>query len=180
MAIKPVCKMGCAELATPSLQVKNVKDEKILVLVQDMYDTMQKEHGVGIAAPQIGVCKRVIIVGFEPDENFPEQEAVPLTILVNPKLEVLDQEMIEEWEGCLSVPGMRGMVPRYKKVKYTGFDLEGNEISGIAEGFHARIFQHECDHIDGILYPQRIQDLRLFGFEDELVKRLSQMQKDHK
>lgn len=173
MAIKPVCKMGCTELATPSQHVKNPKSEEILALVQDMYDTMQKEHGVGIAAPQIGVNKRVIIVGFEADEDFPEQEAIPLLILVNPSIEVLDEEMIEEWEGCLSLPGLRGIVPRYKKVRYKGLDLEGNEVSGVAEGFHARIFQHECDHVDGILYPQRIQDLRLFGFEDELVKRLS-------
>lgn len=176
MAIQPICKMGNTVLAIPSAPVENFHHENIAELLKDMHDTMKKAKGVGIAAPQIGVGKRVIIVGFEHDEEIPEQEEIPLTILINPRIEVLDQEMVEEWEGCLSVPGLRGVVPRYKKIKYTGQDLSGKEISGIAEGFHARIFQHECDHVDGILYPQRIQDLRLFAYEDELIKRIQEMQ----
>lgn len=177
MAIKSICKMGSLVLANPSLPVGDVADEEIVELVKDMYETMVKANGVGIAAPQIGVGKRVIIVGFERSDRYPDEEAVPLSILVNPTIEVLDYEMIEEWEGCLSLPGLRGVVPRYKKVKYSGYDLEGNEVTGIAEGFHARIFQHECDHIDGVLYPQRMKDLRTLGYEDELLQRMYDLEK---
>ncbi len=170
MSIIKVSKMGNKQLATPSLAITDLDKSlnKILGIVQDMHDTMLEENGIGIAAPQIGCNQRIIMFGFEQNERYPDEHAVPFTILINPAFKILSEEMNEDWEGCLSVPGLRGLVPRYNRIEYSGLDLEGNPISRIAEGFHARVFQHENDHLDGILYPQRIKDLRFFGFEDEL------------
>jgi peptide deformylase len=125
-------------------------------------------NGAGLAAPQIGVSQRVVIFGVEKNPRYPDAEEVPFTVLVNPKITLLTREVEEGWEGCLSVPGMRGVVPRYTKLRYTGFDHEGNPVDRVAEGFHARVVQHECDHLDGILYPQRMTDLSQFGFTKEL------------
>jgi peptide deformylase len=133
-----------------------------------MKETMAAKNGAGLAAPQIGVGQRVVIFGVESNPRYPDAEPVPFTVLVNPKLVMLTREIEEDWEGCLSVPGMRGVVPRYTKLRYSGFDIEGNPIERIAEGFHARVVQHECDHLDGILYPQRMTDLTRFGFNEEL------------
>ena len=150
---KPVEKLGTAELRA---------------LVEDMKDTMAAMNGAGLAAPQIGVGQRVVIFGVQANPRYPDAEEVPFTVLVNPKLVMLSRDIEEDWEGCLSVPGMRGVVPRYTKLRYTGFDAEGNPVERVAEGFHARVVQHEVDHLDGILYPQRITDMSKFGFTKEL------------
>lgn len=173
MTIKKVVKMGNKQLATPSLAIENFEQygrsyPGLSQLINDMVDTMIEEGGVGIAAPQIGCNQRVIVFGFEKNERYPDMEPVPLTVLINPVIKVLSDETNDAWEGCLSVPGLRGLVSRFNKIEYSGFDPDGNRISRIAEGFHARCVQHECDHLDGILYPQRLKDLRYFGFEDEL------------
>ena len=150
---KPVAKLGSPELKA---------------LVQDMKDTMASLNGAGLAAPQIGVSERVVIFGVTANPRYPDAEEVPFTVLVNPKLTFLTRDVESDWEGCLSVPGMRGMVPRYMKLRYTGFDEHGNPIDRVAEGFHARVVQHEVDHLDGILYPQRMTDMSTFGFTKEL------------
>jgi peptide deformylase len=147
-----------ARFATPELRA----------LVQDMKDTMAAKNGAGLAAPQIGVSERIVIFGVDKNPRYPDAEEVPFTVLVNPQIVMLTREVEEGWEGCLSVPGMRGVVPRYTKLRYSGFDEEGRPVERVAEGFHARVVQHECDHLDGILYPQRITDLSRFGFIEEL------------
>ena len=147
-----------AVFATPDLHI----------LIADMEETMHHLDGAGLAAPQIGVGLRVVIFGFENNPRYPEAESVPYTVLINPVLTPLTDEVEEGWEGCLSVPGLRGLVPRWRTLRYTGFDLFGNPIDRSVEGFHARVVQHECDHLEGILYPMRIRDLRSFGFTDVL------------
>jgi peptide deformylase len=133
-----------------------------------MRDTMRDLNGAGLAAPQIGVGLRVVIFGFEHNERYPEADAVPFTVLINPELTPIGEVTEEGWEGCLSVPGMRGLVPRYRELRYTGFDENGNPIDRTVNDFHARVVQHEVDHLDGILYPQRIRDLTKFGFVEAL------------
>jgi peptide deformylase len=150
---KPVDKFG-----TPELKA----------LLEDMKETMASKNGAGLAAPQIGVSQRIVIFGVDHNPRYPDAEPVPFTVLVNPKLVMLTREVEEDWEGCLSVPGMRGVVPRYTKLRYTGFDEDGNAIDRVAEGFHARVVQHECDHLDGILYPMRMEDMRMFGYTEVL------------
>lgn len=169
MTIKSVVRMGNPQLASPSIAVQDLTNPELTQAIEDMYDTMQQEGGVGIAAPQIGYYYRIIMFGFEKNRRYPEEEAVPFTILINPSIEPLSDEMADDWEGCLSVPGLRGLVPRYLRIRYEGHDQQGQLISRIVEGFHARVVQHECDHLDGILYPRRIKDLKNFGFEDELL-----------
>ena len=137
-------------------------------LLDDMFDTMHAAGGVGLAAPQIGESVRVVVFGFERNERYPDAPAVPRTILINPVLTALGNEEEEGWEGCLSVPGMRGLVPRFRRLRYRGFDPQGAPIDRTVEGFHARVVQHEVDHLDGILYPQRIRDMTRFGFQDVL------------
>jgi peptide deformylase len=137
-------------------------------LIADMQDTMAALNGAGIAALQIGVSLRVVIFGVGKNPRYPEAEEVPYTVLINPQLTALGNEMEEDWEGCLSVPGMRGLVPRHTRLHYTGFDQYGNPVDRVVSGFHARVVQHECDHLDGILYPMRIRDIRNFGFNDVL------------
>jgi len=137
-------------------------------LLRDMRDTMQDLNGAGLAAPQIGVGLRVVIFGIEANPRYPEAEPVPFTVLINPQLTPLGEEMEEGWEGCLSVPGMRGLVPRYRRLRYTGTDAAGRPIDRTVEDFHARVVQHEVDHLDGILYPRRIRDLTQFGFTEAL------------
>ncbi|HSF70960.1 MAG TPA: peptide deformylase, partial [Methylotenera sp.] len=137
-------------------------------LIEDMQDTMQAMNGAGIAAPQIGVSLQVVIFGVGANRRYPDAELVPYTVLINPTLNFIGNEIEEDWEGCLSVPGMRGIVPRYTRLHYTGFDQFGNTIDRLVSGFHARVVQHECDHLQGILYPMRITDLSQFGFTDVL------------
>ena len=137
-------------------------------LIADMFDTMRDAGGVGLAAPQIGVDLQLVIFGFERSERYPDAPAVPRTILLNPTITPLSDEQEEGWEGCLSVPGLRGAVPRWKRIRYTGFDAAGGAIDRVAEDFHARVVQHECDHLIGRLYPSRITDFRKFGYTDVL------------
>ena len=141
---------------------------ELQALLQDMKDTMAAQNGAGLAAPQINVSARVVIFGVEKNPRYPDAEEVPFTVLVNPKIEFLTKELEEGWEGCLSVPGLRGVVPRFTKLRYTGFDENGKPIDRVADGFHARVVQHECDHLDGVLYPQRMTDMARFGFTDVL------------
>ena len=168
MAIKTVLKMGETRLLEKSSLVEQFDTPELDQLITDMWDTMGAEDGAGLAAPQIGVNLRVVIFGFEDNPRYPDAESIPQTILINPTIVELSDQMEEGWEGCLSVPGMRGLVPRYTEIRYSGFDQKGNPIERVASDFHARVVQHECDHLDGILYPFRIEDMRNFGFRHEL------------
>jgi peptide deformylase len=160
--------MGEPLLLQRSQEVTRFGTSALDALLQDMLDTMEALNGAGLAAPQIGVSQRVVIFGVKANPRYPQAEDVPYTVLVNPILEPMDAEMEEGWEGCLSVPGMRGLVPRYRRIRYRGRDQYGAPIAREAEGFHARVVQHECDHLDGVLYPTRIRDLRNFGFTEVL------------
>jgi len=160
--------MGHPVLRERAKPVEQFGTPELRALLQDMQDTMAHKNGAGLAAPQIGVSQRIVIFGVDHNPRYPDAEAVPFTVLVNPKITMLTRDVEEDWEGCLSVPGMRGVVPRYTKLRYSGFDIEGNPIERVAEGFHARVVQHECDHLDGILYPQRMTDMSRFGFNEEL------------
>ncbi len=170
MPIVAVKKMGENSLLEPSLPVESFVSKALYALLEDMKATMKAEDGVGIAAPQIGCNQRVVIFGFEHCERYPGEDPIPFTILINPTIEILSEEMEDGWEGCLSVPGLRGLVPRYTHIKYSGFDAEGKPFARIAKDFHARVVQHEVDHLDGILYPHRIKDIRFFGFQDAFAK----------
>ena len=174
MAVRPVLKMGEPLLRQVAAPVQRF-DRDLGALVADMNDTMRALSGAGIAAPQVGVSLRVVIFEVTVNPRYPGVSPIPYTVLVNPQLTPLGEEQEEGWEGCLSVPGLRGLVPRFRKLRYQGFDLEGAAIDRTVEGFHARVVQHEVDHLDGILYPQRVRDLRNFGFEDALVGRMTPM-----
>ena len=160
--------MGDPRLLQRSTEVDPIDDLLLAELLEDMWDTMAAENGAGLAAPQIGIMQRVVIFGYEDNPRYPEAPAVPETVLINPLIEALDETIEDGWEGCLSVPGMRGIVPRYQRIRYRGFDQFGNQIDREVSNFHARVVQHECDHLNGILYPQRIRDMRSFGFTDTL------------
>ncbi len=168
MAISSVLRMGDPRLLEPSQPVEKFDTPDLHALIADMRDTMQALDGAGLAAPQIGVWLQVVIFGIEHNPRYPDAETVPQTVLINPALAAIDEELEEGWEGCLSVPGMRGLVPRYRSLSYRGFDQYGGAIDRTVSGFHARVVQHECDHLAGILYPMRIRDLRNFGFTEEL------------
>jgi peptide deformylase len=174
MAIRPVLKMGEPLLQSVAAPITRF-DAELLALVADMDDTMRALSGAGIAAPQIGVSVRVVIFELKDNPRYPHITPVPYTVLVNPLVTPLTAEQDEGWEGCLSVPGMRGLVPRYRRLRYTGFDQYGAPLDRTVEGFHARVVQHEVDHLDGILFPQRVRDLRDFGFEDALAGRMTPM-----
>jgi len=174
MAIRPVLKMGEPLLLRVASAVARF-DEELHALIADMDDTMRALSGAGIAAPQIGVSARVVIFELRDNPRYPHIAAVPYTVLVNPLVTPLTAEQDEGWEGCLSVPGMRGLVPRYRRLRYRGFDQYGTPIDRTVEGFHARVVQHEVDHLDGILFPQRVRDMRDFGFEDALAARMTPM-----
>ena len=174
MAVKEVLRMGHPLLLQVAEPVAEFNTSALDALIADMFDTMASRNGAGLAAPQIGVSRRVVIFGVEHNPRYPEAEPVPTTVLINPVIEVIGDEDDEMWEGCLSVPGMRGLVRRPTCVRYSGFDQHGKRIDREVRDFHARVVQHECDHLDGILYPHRIEDLRLFGFEDELQKGVDQ------
>jgi len=174
MAVKETLKMGQPLLLQVAESVQKFATAELDALIQDMYDTMNALNGAGLAAPQIGISQRVVIFGVEANPRYPDVEVVPNTILINPKIEILSDEVEEGWEGCLSVPGMRGLVPRYTQIRYSGFDDKGQAFTREASGFHARVVQHEVDHLDGILYPQRISDLRYFGYEDALFPEASE------
>ncbi len=166
--IRDVLRMGDPRLLQVSRPVEAFGTPELIELLQDMHDTMAHLNGAGLAAPQIAVPLRVVIFGVHANPRYPDAEEVPDTVLVNPVIEPIGAEMEEGWEGCLSVPGLRGVVPRYRRLRYRGFDGEGRAIDRTVEGFHARVVQHECDHLDGILYPMRIRDFSRFGFTDTL------------
>lgn len=166
--IKPVLRMGDPVLFQRAESVTQFDTPELHALLQDMDDTMRSKNGAGIAAPQIGVSLQVVIFGVGANPRYPDAEEVPYTVLINPVLEPIGAEMEEGWEGCLSVPGMRGVVPRHTQLRYQGFDQFGNAVDRAASGFHARVVQHETDHLLGILYPMRIRDLRNFGYNEEL------------
>lgn len=166
--IRDILRMGDPRLLEKARPVEAFGTPELRMLIADMQDTMRAANGAGLAAPQIGVGLRVVIFGFEANPRYPQAEPVPVTILVNPVLTPLADEVEEGWEGCLSVPGLRGAVPRWTRVAYRGFDVEGSPIQREARGFHARVVQHECDHLDGILYPMRIRDFTQFGYTDVL------------
>lgn len=168
MAVRPVLRMGDSRLLEVSSPVSAFGTPELRALVQDMQDTMAAMNGAGIAAPQIGVQLQVVIFGVGANPRYPDAESVPYTVLCNPAITPLDDREEDGWEGCLSVPGMRGIVPRHARVRYTGCDLDGNPIDRTVEGFHARVVQHECDHLWGILYPMRIKDMSRFGFTEAL------------
>lgn len=168
MSVRPVLRMGDPRLLRVSEPVRHF-DARLRVLLQDMRETMAALSGAGLAAPQIGESVRVVIFGTgTANPRYPQAEIVPPTVLINPELEVIGKDMEEGWEGCLSVPGMRGVVPRHRELRYRGLDEQGRPIERIASGFHARVVQHEVDHLDGILYPMRMTDMSRFGFLEEL------------
>lgn len=168
--------MGDPRLRHVSEPVQNFDTPEIHALIADMFDTMRAADGAGLAAPQIGVALRVVIFGSDddlPNPRYPSEPPVPRTILVNPVLQPLGDETDDGWEGCLSVPGLRGVVPRYRHLRYSGFDPDGRPLARTVEGFHARVVQHECDHLDGILYPMRVRDFSRFGFTEVLFPEFS-------
>lgn len=168
MAVKTVLKMGDPRLFEVAKPVTAFDTPQLHEMVQDMHHTMEALDGAGLAAPQIGIGLQVVIFGVKRNPRYPDAEEVPYTVLINPKIAPLDQEMEEGWEGCLSVPGMRGLVPRYQRLRYQGYDQYGKIIERSVSGFHARVVQHECDHLQGILYPMRIRDMRNFGYSEVL------------
>jgi peptide deformylase len=172
MAIRTVLRMGDPRLLQPAAPVTAFATPELAALVTDLFDTMAAEGGVGIAAPQIGVGLRVVVFGFEHSQRYPDAPAVPMTVLVNPLITPLSDETGDGWEGCLSVPGLRGVVPRHTHIRYQGFTPDGDPIDRIAAGFHARVVQHECDHLDGTLYPMRVRDFSRFGFTEVLFPAL--------
>ncbi|NSX14183.1 peptide deformylase [Cupriavidus taiwanensis] len=166
--IREILKMGDPRLLQVARPVERFNTPELRTLIEDMFDTMDHANGAGLAAPQIGVDLQVVIFGFDRSPRYPDAPTVPKTVLINPVLEMQSDEMEDGWEGCLSVPGLRGVVPRHVRLKYSGYDLMGNHIERVAEGFHARVVQHECDHLQGILYPMRIKDFSNFGFTEIL------------
>ncbi|MEO8938530.1 MAG: peptide deformylase [Burkholderiaceae bacterium] len=167
--IHPILRMGDPRLLRIAKPVERFDTAELHALVADLFETMRHANGAGLAAPQIGVDLRLVIFGFAAtSQRYPDADPVPETVLLNPVVELLQVEQREDWEGCLSVPGMRGIVPRTEHVRYRGFDQFGKPVARVATGFHARVVQHECDHLDGILYPMRITDFSRFGFTEEL------------
>ncbi|TJY58801.1 peptide deformylase [Sinimarinibacterium sp. CAU 1509] len=166
--IREILRMGDPRLLQMARPVADFGTPELHALIADMRETMAAANGAGLAAPQIGVDLRVVIFGVGHNPRYPDAETVPFTVLCNPQLTPLSDAQEEGWEGCLSVPGMRGLVPRYARLRYSGFDPEGTPIEREVSGFHARVVQHECDHLDGVLYPMRIRDLRQFGFTEIL------------
>jgi len=166
--IRELLKMGDPRLLRVAKPIADIRDPSLAATIADMYETMAASAGIGLAAPQIGVDLRLMIFGFEASARYPGKAPVPFTTLINPWLEVLTDEIEEDWEGCLSVLGMRGLVPRPTHIRYGGTLEDGSPIEREAYGFHARLFQHEFDHLDGVLYPQRIRDMTKFGFIEAL------------
>jgi len=170
--IREILRMGDPRLLRVSEPVRDFEADGIKDLLVDMFDTMRAANGAGLAAPQIGVPLRVVIFGSDDpaarNPRYPDADPIPSTVLINPVLTALSDEMEEGWEGCLSVPGLRGVVPRYRRLRYAGVDAKGNPIDRVVDGFHARVVQHECDHLDGVLYPMRMPDLSRLGFTDVL------------
>lgn len=175
MTIHKILKMGdprLLELAHP-IKHEQISSREIQILIDDLLETMYAVNGAGLAAPQIGVDKQLVVFGFKQNPRYPDAEGVPETILINPMISLLSDEQEEDWEGCLSVPGIRAKVPRYNKIRYQGLDREGHSIDRTVEGFHARVVQHECDHLIGKLFPMRVKDFSHFGFTEVLFPDLT-------
>ena len=170
--IYPILKMGDPRLLKVSDRIQEFDTPALHQLIADMFETMQDANGAGLAAPQIGVNLQLVIFGFKKNPRYPDAPNVPETVLINPVLTPLSDETDDAWEGCLSVPGMRGLVPRWSRLRYEGFDQFGQKISRDVDGFHARVVQHETDHLNGVLYPMRIKDLTQFGFTEVLFPEL--------
>lgn len=166
--IRDILKMGDARLLRVAEPVEDIHEPALTAIIADMYDTMRAANGVGLAAPQIGINLRLMIFGFDANPRYPGEPAVPVTTLINPWLEILTEDTEQGWEGCLSVPGMRGLVPRATHIRYGGTLDDGSALTRDVHGFHARVFQHEFDHLNGVLYPQRITDMTSFGFIEAL------------
>ena len=170
MAIREILKMGHPTLLEVAKPVEKFNTSELDSIIEDMIDTMKENDGAGLAAPQIGLDMQLVIFGFDSNERYPEADQVPFTVLINPVITPIGDEEEDGWEGCLSVPGLMGVVPRFKKIRYQGKDQHGNEIDREVGGFHARVVQHECDHLIGKLYPMRIRDFSQFGYLDTLTK----------
>lgn len=168
MTVREILKMGDPRLLRHAKPVEAFGTSELKALLEDMFDTMKAANGAGLAAPQIGVDLQVVVFGFQRNDRYPEAPPVPMTVLINPAIEPLSDAMEDGWEGCLSVPGLRGVVPRFSHIRYRGVDEHGQPIDREAEGFHARVVQHECDHLVGTLYPMRIKDFSRFGFTEVL------------
>lgn len=178
MTVRQILKMGDPRLLRAAQPVHEFGTPELQALIADMFDTMEAANGAGLAAPQIGVDLQLVIFGFTKNERYPDAPPVPRTVLINPIITPLSDEEEEGWEGCLSVPGLRGVVPRFARIRYSGFDPEGQPIEREAEGFHARVVQHECDHLIGKLYPMRVRDFTKFGFTEVLFPGLDATQDD--
>ena len=173
MAARPILLMGDERLLRVAKPVQAFDTPQLRALIVDMFDTMEQAQGAGLAAPQIGVDLQVVIFGFTENKRYPDRPPVPTTVLINPVITPLDDEIVEGWEGCLSVPGLRGKVPRHARIRYAGFDPAGRPIEREADGFHAVVVQHECDHLIGRLYPTRMTDLTQLGFTRVLFPELA-------
>ncbi|KPF51102.1 peptide deformylase [beta proteobacterium AAP51] len=173
MTVREILKMGDARLLRVAQPVHEFGTPALKALIADMFETMAAANGAGLAAPQIGVDLQLVIFGYTHNVRYPEAPPVPPTVLINPVITPLDDEVVNGWEGCLSVPGLRGVVPRHARIRYTGFDPEGRAIEREADGFHARVVQHECDHLIGRLYPTRMTDLTQFGYTSVLFPELA-------
>jgi peptide deformylase len=180
MAIQEILKMGDSRLLQKAEMVpdQEIRSERIQSIIADLFDTMRAVNGAGLAAPQIGHSLQIVLFGFEKNPRYPNAPAVPKTVLINPHITVLSNVEEEDWEGCLSVPGIRAKVPRFKRIRYQGLDEQGNSIDRIAEGFHARVVQHECDHLQGKLFPMRVKDFTHFGFTSVLFPGLDSKSED--
>ena len=177
MALREILKMGDARLLRVAQTVKRFDTPELHALIADMQDTMREANGAGLAAPQIGVDLQLVIFGSDaPNPRYPEAPVVPRTVLINPVITPLSAEEEEGWEGCLSVPGLRAVVPRWKRIRYTGFDEKGARIDREVEGFHARVVQHECDHLEGKLYPMRVRDFSRFGYTEVLFPEIGEVE----
>ena len=172
MTVREILKMGDPRLLRIAPPVERFDTPELHALIADMFDTMEAANGAGLAAPQIGEDLQLVIFGFERNERYPDAPPVPQTVLINPVIEPIGDEQVDGWEGCLSVPGLRGVVPRFARIRYRGVDPQGRPIEREAEGFHARVVQHECDHLIGKLYPMRIRDFSQFGFTSVLFPEL--------
>lgn len=170
---REVLKMGDPRLFRTAQPVTQFGSDELATIVADLFETMTDEQGVGLAAPQVGIDLQLVVLGFDVNERYPDAPAVPRTVLCNPVITPLSNEMEDGWEGCLSIPGLRGLVPRYRSIRYEGLDADGNRIARQAEGFHARVVQHEVDHLHGLLYPSRIKDFTKFGFTSVLFPELA-------
>ena len=178
MTVREILKMGDPRLLRVAQPVREFGTPELHALIADMFETMHAANGAGLAAPQIGVDLALVIFGFKRNERYPEAPPVPETVLLNPVITPQGETLEEGWEGCLSVPGLRGVVPRHARIRYTGFDPQGAPIEREADGFHARVVQHECDHLQGLLYPMRIRDFSRFGYTSVLFPELDPAEDD--